>query len=69
MCVRKYNNKDGEEEAQRMMKFNTSVATHVAHFRHIRGQLVQVSLIFISDNLAAREATHGDDHVAARLGF
>ena len=50
-----------------MMKFNTSVATHVAHFRHVRGQLVQVSLIFISDNLAAREAAHGDNHPFFRV--
>jgi hypothetical protein len=34
-----------------------------AHFRHVRSQLVQVRFIFITDDLAAGEATHRNDHV------
>jgi hypothetical protein len=34
-----------------------------AHFRHVRGQLVQVRFVFIANNLSTCKATHRNNHI------
>jgi hypothetical protein len=55
----KHNGKCGKIHKKQRLKHKAGAA----HFRHVRSELVQVRFIFISDDLAAGEATHRNDHV------